>query len=113
MTGCAVLFQGVAIWAGLPATLFALMLLAYRLNTRFTWSLLLLGMAGLAAEGLAVACTGWATGTAQVPTPGGLAPVSRTLSPNAIWRINVAWLAGSMLVMLACLGAVWRLLRRR
>ena len=69
MTFCATLFEGVAVWAGLPATLFALMLLlGFRLNTRFTWILLLLGVAGLATEGLSIACAGWSTGTAIVPT---------------------------------------------
>ena len=46
MAVCAMLFQGVAVWAGLPAFLFALMLLlGFRLYTRFTWILLLLGLA--------------------------------------------------------------------
>ena len=114
MAWCATLFQGVAVWAGLPATLFALMLLlGFRLNTRFTWILLLLGLAGLSTYGLSIACAGWATGTARLPGPTGLAPAAATFSPEQIWRINATWLTLSSLLIAACLAAVWGLLRRR
>ena len=112
MALCAALFEGVAVWAGLPATLFALMLLlGYRLNTRFTWILLLLGVAGLATEGLSIACAGWATGTALLPTRSGLTPVAHDLSTQQIWWINAAWLACPVAAILACGLAIWRLIR--
>ena len=71
MATCAKLFESVAIWAGLPAALFALlMLVGFGIRTRFTWILLLLGIAGLAAEGPSLACAGrgwgWALAGAGV-----------------------------------------------
>lgn len=114
MTFCATLFEGVAVWAGLPATLFALMLLlGFRLNTRFTWILLLLGVAGLATEGLSIACAGWSTGIAIVPTRSGLFPLAQPVPLQRIGWINAAWLASAVLIILACGLAIWRLARPR
>lgn len=85
------LFEGVAVWAGLPAALFALLMIAgFGIRTRFTWILLLLGIAGLAAEGLALGCAGRAHG-------------ARLLS--------VAWGLAAVAVMIVCAAAIRRLLR--
>ncbi len=112
MRFCAALFEGVAVWAGLPATLFALMLLlGFRLNTRFTWILLLLGVAGLATEGLSIACAGWSAGTAIVPTRSGLSALAQPVSLQRIGWINAAWVGGTVLILLACGLAIWRLAR--
>jgi len=114
MADCAILFEGVAVWAGLPATLFALMLLlGYRLNTRFTWILLLLGVAGLATEGLSIACTGWSTGTALLPARTGLMRFRTDLSQQWVHWINAAWLGGAMTIILTCAIVIWRLSRPR
>ncbi|MDY0331149.1 MAG: hypothetical protein RBR52_11735 [Thiomonas sp.] len=109
MAFCATLFQGVAVWAGLPATLFALLLLGYRLNTRFTWTLLLLGLAGLAAQGLSIACAGWASASVWLPDCCGLAALAHGFSPQAIWRLNLIWLLLGLAVIAACAAAIWRL----
>lgn len=112
MVFCATLFQGVAVWAGLPATLFALLLLlGYRLNTRFTWILLLLGVAGLATEGLSIACAGWATGTAVLPSRTGLMRSGMDISRQWLAWINTAWAVGAMIIILSCGVAIWRLSR--
>ncbi|MEW6560498.1 MAG: hypothetical protein AB1412_09925 [Pseudomonadota bacterium] len=93
MALCATLFQGIAIWAGLPATLFALMLLlGYRLNTRFTWTLLLLGIAGLSTWAIAKACTVWGQSATQA----------------SVW-LGLAWLALALVVIAACAVALWRI----
>lgn len=114
MALCAALFEGVAVWAGLPATLFALLLLlGYRLNTQFTWILLLLGVAGLATEGLSVACRGWSTGTVLLPTRSGLTPITTGLSLQRMHWLNAAWFAGAATLILACALAIWRLARPR
>ncbi len=112
MALCAALFEGVAVWAGLPATLFALMLLlGYRLNARFTWILLLLGVAGLAAEGLSIACAGWSAGTALLPSRSGLSAVPHSVPLQRVWWINTAWLGLAVAIILACALAIWRLTR--
>lgn len=111
MAFCAALFQGVAVWAGLPATLFALMLLlGFRLNTRFTWVLLLLGLIGLSTEGLSIACTGWSTGSALLPGCSGLKPVAQGLSPQRIWWINASGLVVAVALILVSGISIWRLL---
>ena len=110
MAVCAMLFQGVAVWAGLPAFLFALMLLlGFRLNTRFTWILLLLGLAGLAAQGLSIACSGWASASAWLPDCCGLGSAARKLSAEGLWWLNLAWLLLALSVIAACAAAIWRL----
>jgi len=102
------LFQGVAVWAGLPTFLFALMLLlGFRLNTRFTWILLLLGLAGLAAQGLSIACSGWANASAWLPDCCGLALSTRGLSAEGLWWLNLAWLLLALTVIAACGAAIW------
>jgi len=114
MAACAIWFEGVAVWAGLPATLFALLLLlGYRLNTRFTWILLLLGVAGLATEGLSIACTGWSTGTALLPARSGLMPLRADRSQQWVHWLNVAWMGGAVTIILICAIAIWRLFRPR
>lgn len=85
------LFEGVAVWAGLPAALFALLMIAgFGIRTRFTWILLLLGIAGLAAEGLALGCAGRAHGARSG---------------------SIAWGLAAVTVMTACAAAIHRLLR--
>jgi hypothetical protein len=96
MTACAFWLQGVAVWAGLPATLFALwLLLGFRLFTRFTWSLLLLGLCALALQPLAWACRGWSGQALPLHWPPGL------------------WAAAGGVGLLACATLLWRLHRRR
>jgi|YelNatPaOPRAMG01_1025707.scaffolds.fasta_scaffold03888_8 hypothetical protein len=95
MTACAFWLQGVAVWVGLPSTAFALwLLLGFGLFTRFSWSLLLLGICGLGLQPLAWACRGWA----GQPTP--------LLWPPGLWA------AAGGLSLLACAVLLWRLHRR-